>query len=133
MHIWATGPPPLNITESDVERVYRKQDVRKHISERFGWTLALDTRYQAVAWSLIEDQMSQSGGYETSYAPSDVLAMVQQWWPAGFDKTDSDQLRGLLDELVGLGVLVRSENGRSRLRVPNLVRLTGCGRHRGSA
>ena len=95
------------------------------IRERFEWTLALDTHYQAIAWTLIEDQIKDRDGYARAYPPSDVLQLVREWWPAGFDDTGSDQLRGWLDELCGLGVLVRNASGHYRLRSPNMVRLLG--------
>ena len=53
----------------------------------------------------------------------EILTLVREWWPQGFGKIESDQLRGLLDEMCGLGVLVRNNEGHYRLRSPNLVRL----------
>ncbi len=117
--------PPYRITQSDVERVYLLPQVRDGIQERFEWTLALDSRYQAIAWSMILDQSDKSDGYAQAYAPTDLLQLAREWWPKGFSKVDSDQLRGLLDEMTGLGVLVRYANSSYRLRSPNLVRLVG--------
>lgn len=51
------------------------------------------------------------------------MNLVREWWPQGFRGIESDQLRGLLDEMCGLGVLVRTSQGHYRLRSPNLVRL----------
>jgi hypothetical protein len=45
--------PPYSIGQNDVEAVYRLPQVRERIRERFDWTLALDARYQAIAWSMI--------------------------------------------------------------------------------
>ena len=88
--------------------------------------MALDTHYrQAIAWALIEDQSKDRDGYPHAYPPSNVLQLVREWWPAGFDGTGTDQLRGWLDELCGLGVLVRNPRGHYRLRSPNMVRLLG--------
>lgn len=120
-----TSLPPYRIQQEDIESVYRVQGVRDRIRERFEWTLALDTHYQAIAWTLIEDQIKDRDGYARAYPPSDVLQLVREWWPAGFENTESDQLRGWLDELCGLGVLVRNARGHYRLRSPNMVRLLG--------
>lgn len=117
--------PPYKIQQEDIESVYRAQQVRDRIRERFEWTLALDTHYQAIAWTLIEDQIKDRDGYARAYPPSDILQLVREWWPAGFGDTGSDQLRGWLDELCGLGVLVRNASGHYRLRSPNMVRLLG--------
>ena len=74
---------------------------------------------------MILDQTDTPDGYAQAYDPAYLLPEVQGWWPKGFDKVDTDQLRGLLDEMAGLGVLVRSVSGSYRLRSPNLVRLFG--------
>ena len=116
--------PPYRIGRDEVESVYRKPEVRARICERFDWTLALDRRYQAIAWTMIYDQStSASNGFSQTYAPGEILILVGEWWPQGFEGIESDQLRGLLDEMCGLGVLVRNNEGHYRLRSPNLVRL----------
>ena len=119
--------PPYSIQQSDVEDVYRLPEVRERIRERFDWTLALDLRYQTIAWSMIFDHMEleKSKGYASVYSPGEILELVRYWWPQGFEVMTSDQLRSLLGELCGLGVLVRNEDGHYRLRSPNLVRLMG--------
>ena len=117
--------PPYNIGQNDVEAVYRLPEVRERIRERFDWTLALDARYQAIAWSMIWDQMGVRDGYTRTYPPGDILRLVREWWPQGFEDMSTEQLRSLLDELGGLGVLVRNADGHYRLRSPNLVRLMG--------
>ena len=119
--------PPYLIEQNDVENVYRLPDVRERIRERFDWTLALDLRYQAIAWAMIFDQMEmeKSSGYASVYPPGEILELVRYCWPQGFEGMTSDQLRSLLGELCGLGVLVRNGDGHYRLRSPNLVRLMG--------
>lgn len=117
--------PPYTVRRQDVEAVYRRSDVREHIRERFDWTLALDPRYQAIAWSLIVEQMAQHDSYALAFAPGEILTQVRGWWPAAFATVPGDEFRGLLEELVGLGVLARNADGHYRLRSPNLVRLMG--------
>ena len=56
------------------------------------------------------------------------MAIGAEWWKAVFDDMDSLGLRAVLDEMVGLGVLLREhdESVRTyRLRSPNLLRLLG--------
>ena len=52
--------PPYRIGKGEVEAVYRKTEVRARICERFDWTLALDRRYQAIAWTMIHDQSTSA-------------------------------------------------------------------------
>ncbi|RLB34154.1 MAG: hypothetical protein DRH12_17685, partial [Deltaproteobacteria bacterium] len=117
--------PPYEIRQDHVEAVYRLQEVRRRIRERFDWTLALQPHYQAIAWLLILDQMSAEDSYARAYAPGEILRLGRDWWPSGFIGLGIDELRGLLDEMCGLGVLVRNLDGHYRLRSPNLVRLMG--------
>lgn len=115
--------PPYFIEQAHIEAVYRQ--VRLQIKDRFDWTLALDPRYQAVAWSLIVDQLEIRDSFAEGYPPSQILHLVQYWWPQAFEGVDISEMRGRLDEMVGLGVLVRNSQGLYRLRSPNLVRLMG--------
>ena len=117
--------PPYSVTQDDVEAVYLLRPVHDGIRDRFNWTLGLDKRYQAIVWAMILEQIDIQGGYARAYAPANLLELARAWWPQGFDKVASDQLRGLLDEMEGLGVLVRDASGSYRLRSPNLVRLVG--------
>jgi len=117
--------PPYTIAQSDVEAVYRMPEVRERIRERFDLTLALDGRYQAIAWALVQDQLALKDSFARAYEPNAIDRLARGWWPQGFADVGADQFRGLLDEMCGLGVLVRAVDGRYRLRSPNLVRLMG--------
>ena len=121
----AHASPPYVVSQSDVEAVYRVRQVRESIRERFDWTLALNPRYQAVAWSLIEDQNGSRDSYAEAYHAGQIHKLAAGWWPKGFEGMGADQLQGLLDEMCGLGVLLRDGGGLYRLRSPNLVRLMG--------
>ena len=117
--------PPYEVRQADVEAVYRDRLVQDSIRDRLDWTLSLDKRYQAIAWSLVVDQMQTREGYARTYSAPEILSLVSREWPAGFAAIGSDQLRGWLDEMCGLGILVRGVDRRYRLRSPNLVRLMG--------
>ena len=116
---------PTEIAQADVDAVYRDPMVREKIRERFEWTLALDTRYQAIAWRLIYEQLETNESFGAAYAASEIVPLMRDTWPAVFKPMGVDNVRGLLNEMVGLGVLVHGEDGKYRLRSPNLVRLMG--------
>lgn len=120
-----TSEPPYRIERGDVEAVYRNPQVRHDIRDRLYWTLALRPHYQAVAWAIIQDQMEPRDSYARTYVADKILTLCRDWWPQGFASFSTDDLRGLLDEMCGLGVLIRNEQGLYRLRSPNLVRLMG--------
>lgn len=117
--------PPHKVSRADVEAVYRDARVQQEIRTRLDWTLALDSRYQAIAWSLVYQQLGSQDGYARAYSRGELLSLLRDLWPLGFGALTFDDLTGLLEEMCGLGVLIRSEDGRYRLRSPNLVRLMG--------
>jgi hypothetical protein len=114
--------PPYPIIAADVESVYRSTGTRDRIVERFDWTLALDERYQAIAWSIVVDQAGAADSSARAYDPSEIRRLAESYWPAGFESMDADAFRGILSEMEGLGVLARS-NASYRLRSPNVARL----------
>ncbi len=118
------GIPPYTIDIDDIQAVYSNRKLEHDIRDRFDWTLALDRRYQAIAWSIIEDQFEDRDSFSRPYSSREVRELVNEYWPSGFRRISSDGLRGLLDEMCGLGVLVRADEGY-RLRSPNLVHLMG--------
>src|SRR5690606_24288735 len=84
--------PPYPITHADVEAVYRRYDVRNNIRDRFDWTLALDSRYQAIAWTMVLEQMEMRDSFARAFDTSEILNNVRNWWPKGFSETKNDEL-----------------------------------------
>lgn len=115
---------PIKITKEDVEYIYLQDDVRNRIRERFEWTLALDPRYQVIVWAMIVAQMETRDSFSREFTVGQLFSMAREFWPAEFNDVSSDEFRGLLRELVGLGVLA-SPGGQYRLKSPNLVRIMG--------
>lgn len=117
--------PPHEVSSDDVEAVYRTAKVRQEIRERLDWTLALDPRYQCIAWTMIYEQKDTRDSYIRSFGTNEILQLVRGHWPEGFNEVDIGTLDGLLGEMVGLGILVQGKDGNYLLRSPNLVRLMG--------
>ena len=117
--------PPYEVKANDVETVYRSPQARKVIRERLDWTLALDPRYQCIAWAMIYEQKETRDSYVRPFSTAELLELTQEWWSQGFKDVDTEGLRGLLGEMVGLGILVRNSENQYLLRSPNLVRLMG--------
>jgi hypothetical protein len=51
--------------------------------------------------------------------------MARSWWPVGFERTTEHGFRIILDEMVGLGVLRKNDDGTFTLRNQNLLLLMG--------
>jgi hypothetical protein len=121
--VGSIGPWP--ITRQDVEEVYCQSDVQEGIRRRFEWTLNLDVRYKALAQIMVLEQLEERNGFSAAYGTTTLRELAQLYWPQAFDNTSLDEFRGYLNEMVGLGVFVRTKQNEYRLRSPNLVRLMG--------
>lgn len=60
-------------------------------------------------------------GFSVSWIKDAVLT----WWSEGFQGKSTDEIRALLEEMVGLGVLRKTHEGHFALRSPNVVLLLG--------
>ncbi len=121
--------PPYVIEERHVDEAYRRQSLREAIRNRFVWTLQLDKRYEVIAYLIalaaVQDPRCIVPGLSVSWIRERALNA----WPQGFtETTTADSFRALLDELVGLGVLVEVGDigeGYYTLRSPNVLTLLG--------
>ena len=117
------GSLSYTITQQDVLAVERDAAVMEDIRNRFDWTLDLDDRYKVLTYALVLTDDPSSPRLEL-----DFMSLGKSWWPSEFEVMDAQALRAVLDEMVGLGVLLLEydENVRCyRLRSPNLLRLLG--------
>lgn len=124
----APSQPPLRITRADVEQVYRKKEVRDKICERFNLTLDLDPRYTAITLTMILEQWDDQNGFDRLYSAQLLREKAASWWPKAFgeEAITPEGFKGVLEEMVGLGVLAVGQDENSfRLRSPNLVYLMG--------
>ena len=121
------GTPPFVIDGETIARVYRRRGLRKKMRDRFEWTLNLDTRYRAIgyAYAGLELNRQRPGDLSEGLTTRQVMEEVREVWSAGFREVNEDELAGLLEEMVGLGLLIGSPGHRYRLRSPNVLRLIG--------
>ena len=118
-----TVGPIRPITPDDLLAVERDASVMDDIRNRFDWTLDLDDRYKVLTYALVLTPEPTAPRRE-----SEFMAIGAGWWKEVFKDMDTLGLRAVLDEMVGLGVLLREheEDVRTyRLRSPNLLRLLG--------
>lgn len=121
----AQSDPRYSITVEDVEQVYRLPDVRRVMKDRFEATLVLDASFEAIVYSMIWFQLKEPDGYRKEFSVQEVQELVSVTWPQAFANVRHEHLRALLDELVGLGVLLKTTHGSYRLRNANVVRALG--------
>lgn len=116
------GTLPAVVDLAFVDGVYAQGDLGEQMRRRFMLTINLDPRYRCIAYVLALRNLVD--GMEADYADQELQEACAYWWPDGFDGMRLALFRGLVDEMVGLGVLVRI-NERMRIRNPNVVRMLG--------
>lgn len=120
--------PPLMITRTDVETVYRTKEVREGLQDRFNLTLNCDPRYAAITLALILEQWDERNGFDRHFTSRNLYKIAQEWWPRAFDEAEMsmERFNGFLDEMCSLGILSAGLDGSFyRLRSPNLIHLIG--------
>ena len=111
------------IIRDDIREVERTRDLIDDIRDRFDWSLDLDDRYKLLTYALV-----LSGNPTMPRTESEFQKLGSYWWAPEFAAMDLASIRSLLEEMEGLGVLVRTDSGGARtyqLRSPNLLRLLG--------
>lgn len=115
------GQPPSSIDAKLVDSVYEEKGVRRDIAQRFEWTIQLDNRYRVIAlttaWLTLETT-------DSTYPVEILREYCSAFWPDGFVDANWEDFRALLDEMAGLGVLVRADD-QYGIRSPNVIRLLG--------
>lgn len=117
--------PRYEIRASDVDAVYRKPSLREEIRAKFQLTLQLDTRYEVIAYTLAYEALAGKTSVAEGMPVWSISHKAREWWHVGFDDTSDVAFRVLLEEMVGLGVLRRSDEGNYSLRNPNVLLLLG--------
>jgi hypothetical protein len=115
---------PVLIAESDVDAVAASDRVRRRITERLRITINLEDRYRVLTLVIALHSLNDSFG--VAYTPEELLQLAREHWPAGFKGQTIDQVSIYLDEMVGLGLLIRlSGQRRYAVRSPNVVNMLG--------
>lgn len=114
---------PEQINRADVESAYSDKSVREVIREVFINTLSLEDDYLVITLAMIRDQSIVRDSFSRSYTASELYILSKEAWPQGFEPDELDVFRLRLDEMCGLGVLVKNSTGGYFLRSPNMVRM----------
>jgi hypothetical protein len=116
------------ITSAQVDEVYRSQGLRDAIRDRFMWTLQLDQRYEVIAYAIAHMLIGNQQNGDVTFSVEEIMTEVKYWWAEGFKGTNDSEIRVLLQEMVGLGVLREVWENSTKsfaLRSSNLLLLMG--------
>ncbi|MEU8675754.1 hypothetical protein [Streptomyces sp. NPDC048560] len=113
------------ITWDDVQAVANLERVRELIAERLRYTINLEDRYRVL--TLLVALRSLEHGYAHASRPGELLEAAHEIWEDGFPLNSERQLTIFLDEMVGLGLLIRvpGEERAYAMRSPNVVNMLG--------
>jgi len=113
---------PSQVLVEDLEAVLGDEALGHQVRQRFELTLRLDPRYRVIAYAVA--YRSQIAGNENPVSTEVLRRECIEWWADGFAQLRPDDFRGLVEEMVGLGVLASVLDGW-RLRSPNVMRMLG--------
>ncbi|MFF4652636.1 hypothetical protein [Streptomyces sp. NPDC001380] len=113
------------ITWDDVQAVANLERVRELIAERLRYTINLEDRYRVLA--LLIALRSLEHGYAHATRPGELLEEAHRIWREGFPLNSERQLTIYLDEMVGLGLLIKlpTQERAYAMRSPNVVNMLG--------
>ena len=121
---------PVTICKEDIDFVLKDRTLKKSISERFMWTLDLDDRYKAIVLSIAFDsgnasRMDLNNDFAKGYDLHWIQSEIEKWPNLFKEHSSSDELRGLCDELIQLGILRSVSSDRYMLRSVNILDMLG--------
>lgn len=119
-----SAPLPIMIAESDIDDVLTDPHFRDNLSGKFEATLSLDERYRLITYAMLVHSMDRRG-LSPALQDVEVQERALDWWPQGFAQDSTlDAFQGLLQEMVGLGVLIETE-GRYAIRSSRIAAMLG--------
>ena len=119
---------PLMVAERDLEETFADSAFRKNIQLKFENTLNLDERYRLITFVMLVDSLARrdQGALPIGLRDVEVQRLALDWWPQGFSEDQSlDAFQGLLQEMIGLGVLIEQADGRFVIRSARIADMLG--------
>ena len=119
---------PLKVSERDLEETFQDRAFRDNIQLKFENTLNLDERYRLITFVMLVDSLARrdQGALPTGLKDAEVQRLALDWWPQGFAEDQSlDAFQGLLQEMIGLGVLIEQADGRFVIRSARIADMLG--------
>lgn len=117
---------PIPVTAQDVEDALEDSSFKRDISEKFNMTLDLDQRYRLITLAILHRMLDRrEQGDLAPLTDVKIQELSRSWWPQGFaEEASLSAFQGLLQEMVGLGVLVQSGD-RFAIRSSRIAAMLG--------
>ena len=117
------GEPLVVISDADIDKVTGDEHTRNKITEKLRLTISLEDRYRVIALAVAI--MSMGDNFRASYSAADIRSHCTTYWKQGFTDLNSAGFEVYLDELIGLGVLIKDRDNLYSVRSPNIVTMLG--------
>ena len=117
------GEPLIAISDADIDKVTGDEHTGNKIAEKLRLTIALEDRYRVIALAVAI--MSMEDSFRERYSAADIREHCEMYWPQGFEDLNSAGFELYLDELIGLGVLIKDRENLFSVRSPNIVTMLG--------
>lgn len=117
------GNPPFLLVDEQLGRVMSSSDLNESIKEKFRLSLKLDRRYYMIARCLTMCYHMTDGRF--SFSVEEIREMAELYDIHCLEKETKDSFVVLLDEMVDMGILIKSKEGEYHLRKNSFVDIIG--------
>ena len=124
----ANGNPPFTLTEKQLGAVLNSTDLNNSIKDKFRWSLELDQRYFMMArciTMLYYFEPEDHTGNWKGFSISQIKGMADEYEIHCLSDMSEHDYKNLLDEMVDMGILSRTEGEAYRLRRSSFIGIIG--------
>ena len=111
------------LVDEQLGRVMSSSDLNESIKEKFRLSLKLDRRYYMIARCLTMCYHMNDGRF--SFSVEEIREMAELYDIHCLEKETKDSFVVLLDEMVDMGILIKSKEGEYHLRKNSFVDIIG--------
>ena len=114
--------PPYTLEKKQLGTILNRTDMNNSIKEKFRLSLELDPRYLMIARcvAVLYFQSRDDGDTirnQEGYSAREIMELAEDWGLKSFAAETERSMDNLLDEMVDMGILFRTDNDRKRYRM----------------
>lgn len=121
----SAGNPPYPLRSTELGAVMHSPELHKSIREAVQLSLNLDRRYEAIARCVAWLCLSDGSAVRRSYSAEEIGSVAQAYETPALAADTAESFGILLDEMVDMGLLLRTQDRRYRLRRDSLLDIVG--------
>ena len=110
------GNPPYTLEGKQLGEIMSGNALNEEINKRIRWTLDIDTRYFMLARCIAYLYYDDSDNNKTGHSLKTIKEYAQIFGIKCLENLENEVIENLLDELVEMGILVATKEGKYRMR-----------------